>query len=255
VNPAVPRTPPEANRIDISNDRPEHRIRLVVLDELVLFRSSLSRFLSDSGFEVVGECGTAAEALEISRRTSVDIILLDAETRPEQGEDFISVARQNGYEGQFLILTCTLEGRKSAIALKRGATGIFLKSEPPERLIQAIRAIANGEMWVDQKIIQLLADQSIDRSLRIENRRAPSLGDRERIVLQGVVDGLSNRKIADNLGLSESSVKNVLQKLFAMTSVRTRSQLVRLALEGSLGSVINRQPDEVEGTPKIAPCP
>ena len=230
----------------------EECIRLVVLDEQALFRSSLSRFLAESGFEIAGECGTAAEAFEISRRSTVDIILLDSEIFSERGEDLISAARQNGYEGQFLILTSILEGRKSAIALKRGASGIFLKSEPPERLVQAIRAIANGEMWVDPKIIRLLADHSINQSLRIENRGAPSLGDRERTVLQGVVEGLSNRRIADNLGLSESSVKNVLQKLFAMTSVRTRSQLVRLALEGSLGGVIARQPDEMAnaGSPK-----
>ncbi len=221
------------------------------MDELALFRSSLSRFLAESGFEVAGECGTLAEALEISRRSTVDIILLDSEIRSEQGENFISAARQNGYEGQFLILTSALEGRKSAVALKRGANGIFLKSEPPERLVHAIRAIANGEMWVDPKIIRLLADQSIDRSFNLENRGGLGLGDRERIVLQGVIDGLSNRSIADILGISESSVKNVLQKLFAMTAVRTRSQLVRLALEGSLG-VIGRHPEEVvgEGNPK-----
>lgn len=248
MNPAVPQPPPEANRIQVNGETGEHRVRLIVLDELALFRSSLSRFLADSGFEIAGECGTAGEALEISRRSTVDIILLDSEIRSEQGEEFISAARQNGYEGQFLILTGILEGRKSAIALKSGVNGIFLKSEPPERLVQAIRAIANGEMWVDPKIIRLLADQSIDRCLKIENRGALSLGDREQIVLQGVVEGLSNRRIADNLGLSESSVKNVLQKLFAMTSVRTRSQLVRLALEGSLGGVMARQPEEIAGT-------
>lgn len=215
------------------------------MDELTLFRSSLSRFLAESGFEIAGECGTAAEALEIFRRSTVDIILLDSEIFSEHCEDFISAARQDGYEGQFLILTGVLEGRKSAIAVKRGANGIFLKSEPPERLIQAIRAIANGEMWVDPKIIRILADQSVDGSLRIESRGTVSLGDRERTVLQGIVEGLSNRRIADNLGLSESSVKNVLQKLFAMTAVRTRSQLVRLALEGSLGGIMARQPGEM----------
>jgi DNA-binding NarL/FixJ family response regulator len=83
-----------------------------------------------------------------------------------------------------------------------GASGIFLKSEPPDRLVQAIRLVRDGGIWV---------------------------------VLMGIVGGLSNRKIGENMGLLESSVKNFVQHLFSKAGVRTRSQLVRAALEGLLG--------------------
>lgn len=238
----------------MNNETQENRIRLIVLDEQGLFRASLSRFLaSDSGFEVGGECGTVAEALDILKRSTVDVVLLDFDLHTKQGDDFISSARQSGYQGRFLVLAGMPDARKSAMALKCGACGIFLKSEAPERLVQAIKAVANGEMWVDPKLIRLLADQLIDRSIRIDGQRsAEALGDRERTVLLGIIEGLSNRKIADNMGLSESSIKNVIQKLFAMTAVRTRGQLVRLALEGSLGGVVVRQRDEMStaGGPK-----
>jgi DNA-binding NarL/FixJ family response regulator len=215
-----------------------HRVRLVLLDELGLFRASLSRLLAaDAGFEVAGECATAAEALQILSRAEVDVILSDFDIQTEHGDGLISAARQAGYQGRFLIVAGILDVQKSAMALKDGASGIFLKSEAPERLIHAIRLVANGEIWVDPKVIQLLADQSIDRYARMGNQAGiKHLDDRQRDVLAGIVAGLSNRKIGDNLGLSESSIKNVLQKLFAKTAVRTRSQLVRLALQGSFGA-------------------
>lgn len=241
----------------MNNETQENRIRLVLLDEVGLFRASLSRFLtSDSGLEVAGECGTAAEALEILKRSTVDVMLSDFDVRTEQGDDLLSAARQAGYQGRFLIVTGLLDVQKSAMALRHGVSGIFLKSETPDRLIQAVRLVAKGEMWVDPKVIQLLAERSIDRYIR-DGRQASTnpLDERERNVLLRIIEGQSNRKIADSMGLSESSIKNVLQKLFARAAVRTRSQLVRLALEGSLGvtrEFMTRQTVELTsaGSPK-----
>jgi two-component system, NarL family, nitrate/nitrite response regulator NarL len=223
----------------MSGEAQENGIRLVVIDEHGLFRASLSRFLAtEAGFEVAGEGGTAAEALEILKHSTVDLMLLDFDMCTEQGNELISAAREAGYQGRFLIVTGALDVRKSAMALKHGAAGIFLKSEAPERLIQAIRIVSNGELWIDPKVIQLLAEKSIDRYPQLVSQTsAKSLDDRQRNVLTGIIGGLSNRKIAENMGLSESSVKNIVQQLFAKSAVRTRSQLVRLALEGSLGNM------------------
>lgn len=227
-----------ASRDNGTGQRLENRIRLVLLDELGLFRASLGRFLaSESGFEVAGECGTAAETLEILKLSTIDIVLLDFEIGAEHGIDFICAARQAGYNGRFLIVAGAVDVRKSAIALKLGASGIFLKSEAPDHLLDVIRRVANGEVWVDQKIIHLLADQFIDRHCHLDDQKSDKdLDERERTVLLGIVGGLSNKKIGENMGLSESSVKNVVQRLFSKSGVKTRSQLVRMALEGSLGS-------------------
>ena len=115
----------------------------------------------------------------------------------------------------------------AAIVLKCGVSGIFLDSDSSIWLIQAIRLVANGEAWVDQKVIQLLAE----RYPSYENRWVGDLTERDQTVLQGVIDGLSNRKIGDQNGVSESTVKAILQRLFTKAGVRTRSQLVRIALE------------------------
>src|SRR5260370_30358379 len=135
----------------------EKRIRLALLDDHGLFRGSLSRFLaSEPGFEVAGECGTSAEALEVLNGSIVDIVLLDFDLGSERGNEFISAARQAGYRGRFLLVAGAADARSAAVAVKLGASGIFLKSEAPERLVHAIRLVSEGEIWVVPAVLQIL---------------------------------------------------------------------------------------------------
>ena len=216
----------------------ENPIRLVLLDDQALFRASLARLLaSEPGIDLVGECGNSAEALEMLSASPVDIVLLDFDHATVDGGGFMSAARRNGYQGRFLIVAAAADARSSAIAIQLGASGVFLKSEPPDRLLQAITLVANGAVWLDQSTIRLLADQSVERFLQLDHQRSVSrLTDREQKVLLGILAGLSNKKIGENLGLSEGSVKTSVQQLFYRSGVRTRSRLVRAALEGSLGT-------------------
>ena len=208
----------------------------MLVDDHGLFRATLARYLaSERDFEVTAECGTAAEALELLRSARLDLVLLSCGLGPDPHNEFMATARENGYPGRFLIVCDTTDARSAASALKFGASGIFLKSEPPDRLVRVIRLVANGEVWVDPKVIQMLADKLIDRRTVLEHDGAmANLEPREREVLLGILEGLPNRKIGDHLGLSESSVKNVVQRLFGKAGVKTRSQLVRVALEGPM---------------------
>jgi two-component system, NarL family, nitrate/nitrite response regulator NarL len=187
------------------------------------------------------------------------VVLLDFDIGAEHGVDLISSALEAGYQGKFLFVAGSADARNSAIALKRGASGIFLKSEAPDRLIQAIRLVGSGGIWVDQTIVQLLAGHLVDEYPRLEIQELSSpLETRERSVLLGILGGLTNRKIGDNMGLSESSVKNIVQRLFGKAGVKTRSQLVRVALEGSLdaaGELIKRQPNENRKSHERRPSP
>jgi len=215
-----------------------HRIQVLLLDDRGLFRTSLAKLLaSEGGFDIAAECATSDQALQVLGARPVDVVLLDFDRGPEHAREFIGTARNAGYEGQFLIIAGAIEAHRSAMALKLGTAGIFLKSEAPERLIQAIRLIAAGALWVDQRIIKVLADQCLDQSAKMQPAAGNALEDREQKVLDGILGGLTNRRIADGMGITESSVKNVLQSMFPKTGVRTRGQLVRLALEGSLGDL------------------
>jgi DNA-binding NarL/FixJ family response regulator len=214
------------------------RIRLLLLDDHVLFRESLSRLLaSEPDFEMAGHCGTTAEALAMLPRQRVDVVLLDFDLGEDHGAEFIARARQAGFTGKILMVTAGMNAAESSAALRTGASGIFLKHNSPGSLAQAIRLVAGGEMWVDQRVIQMLADG-------VPRRQEPSLRklltEREQEVLRGLFEGLTNKEIAAQLSVSESAVKATLQQLFQKTRVRTRSQLVRIALENSL--VTTRRP-------------
>jgi two-component system, NarL family, nitrate/nitrite response regulator NarL len=219
----------------------ENRIRLVLVDDQVLLRASLGRFLATQpGLELAGECGSAAEALEILNSLPVDIVLSDLDLRTERGDNLISAALSAGYKGRFLIVAGAADARELSAAIKLGASGIFLKTEALDRLVQAIRLVASGAVWVDQKVLQLLADRLIDHS-QLDCRTSRNLlTDREEKVLLGILGGLTNRKIGEDIGLSEGSVKSVVQQLFRKARVRKRGQLVRVALEGSLSSGLPR---------------
>jgi DNA-binding NarL/FixJ family response regulator len=208
-------------------------IRLLLLDDHVLFRESLSRLLaSEPDFEMAGHCGTANEALDLLRRTPVDVVLLDFDLGGDHATHFAGAARAAGFHGQILMVTAGMSATESSQALTGGVAGIFLKHSSPGLLAQAIRMVSSGQMWVDPKIVKMLAEgmpQREDRSLQ------NLLTTRERQVLQALFEGLTNKEIGGQLGVSESAVKATLQQLFQKTRVRTRSQLVRIALESSLG--------------------
>jgi DNA-binding NarL/FixJ family response regulator len=178
---------------------------------------------------MVAQCSTSAEALQLLSRSGVDVVLLDFDLGDKQGTQFISSARQSGYAGKILMVTAGMNAKESSVALKLGASGIVLKHSSPGTLANAIRLVANGETWVDQKVTQQMAD----RFLQDNQQSLPqTLTEREDQVLRGVFEGLANKEIAAKIGVSESSVKATLQQLFDKTGVRTRSQLVRIALEG-----------------------
>jgi DNA-binding NarL/FixJ family response regulator len=209
------------------------RIRLLLVDDHILFRDGLSRLLAlEPDLEVVAGCGTVAEALDIVGRAPVDIVLLDYDLGEDRGNHFLSSARRTAFAGKVLMVTAGMTAKESSTALHLGASGIFLKHNSPGTLAKAVRLIMGGEIWVDPKVIQLMADR-VDQ--REEERVSPLLTEREQQVLRGIFEGLTNKEIGAQLGVSDGAVKATLQQLFQKTGVRTRSQLVRIALEGSLG--------------------
>ena len=207
------------------------RTRLLLLDDHALFRDSLSRLLeSEPDFEVVARCGTVSEAMETLAAGPVDVVLLDFDLGDDHGNSFLNNARKAGFAGKVLIVTAGMSESDASLALQRGASGIFLKHDSPITLAQAIRLVGSGGTWLDSKLVQSLASKA---GRRDDPGSRKSLTARERQVLEGIFEGLTNKEIAGRIGVSESAIKATLQQLFEKLNVRTRSQLVRVALEGS----------------------
>jgi len=201
-------------------------IRILLIDDHALFRESVARFLGgESGFLVVGQCSSVDEALETLRQEHVDVVLLDIDLGGRDGTQFMDWAKQRGFGGQVLVVTAGVEENKAAELIRRGVSGIFMKHKSAPLLAQAIRDVRAGKVWFDQALLRGAVTRGA--SPPSETQFTP----RERQVFCYVLEGLANKEIAGRLGVSESSVKATLQQLFSKTGVRTRSQLVRIALE------------------------
>ena len=208
----------------------EKQIRILLIDDHSLFRESLSRLLeAEPDFQIAATCASVGEALQVLDREPVDVVLLDYDLGDEQGTAFLEEARQRRFEGRILMVTAGMNDAGTLRAFECGASGMFLKHSPPAQLIEAIHKVMNGEMWLDSRAVRSLVAGAHERSE--SQQSAQALSSRERSVLKAVFEGLTNKEIAANLQISESSVKAVLQQLFDKTGVRTRSQLVRIALE------------------------
>jgi DNA-binding NarL/FixJ family response regulator len=205
-------------------------IQIMLIDDHSLFRESLSRLLqTESDLQIVANCASATEALALPLLKRVDVVLLDYDLGPEQGTQFLDRARGQGFVGKILMVTAGMSDSVMLRALENGSSGVFLKHSPPNRLVEAIRKVFAGEVWLDPAVTRSIIAAATGNAAT--PRRAQGLTQREQAVLKGVFEGLTNKEIGGRLGISESSVKAVLQQLFEKTGVRTRSQLVRIALE------------------------
>jgi DNA-binding NarL/FixJ family response regulator len=202
----------------------------MLVDDHSLFRDSLSRLLqSEPGFNIVGSCASVAETLAMAARERPDIILLDYDLGEEQGTAALKEIRKSGFQGRILMVTAGMSDAATVRVLESGSEGIFLKHSSPAQLVEAIRKLMAGEPWLDPRAMRSVIAGAAGRSE--EQRTSQALTQRERFVLQGVFEGFTNKEIASQLQISEGSVKAVLQQLFDKTGVRTRAQLVRIALE------------------------
>src|SRR5271157_3713377 len=205
-------------------------IRILVVDDHSLFRESLSRLLeTDPGFQIVGQCGTVSEAIAAYSATATDVVLLDYDLGEEQGSRLLPALKSHIGTAKVLMVTAGMSDATTLQAMEAGASGVFLKHSSLDQLITAIHQVVKGEIWLDTGAAHSLFGGRSAQRARFE--RTQPLTSRQSQVLRGILDGLTNKEIAWNLKVSESSVKAVIQELFNKAGVRTRSQLVRIAIE------------------------
>jgi two-component system nitrate/nitrite response regulator NarL len=200
-------------------------IRIYLLDDHRLFREGLRRLLdSDERFLIAGQSGDSARALEDLRSTPVDVLVLDYDLGNENAIALLEPLRSMNFAGKILIVTAGLPDKDALALIKAGISGIFHKQESPEDLQRAIVEVAQGRVLIDQQYLQAVVAAA-------QPQESTRFTERERVTLRYLLQGLANKEIAGNLNISESAVKATLQQLFAKTGVRTRSQLVLLAIE------------------------
>ena len=203
-------------------------IRLFLIDDHALFREGLASVLAQRpDLEVAGAVESVAEAVHGVKQVEPDLILLDVDLGTERAIDFLYAAKQAGITCRVLVVTAGISDVEAVALIREGVSGIFHKHCQPEELCEAIRKVAGGDVYLEQRYLKGVF-QRLDRSDDSPNQ---GLSEREISVIRALLQGLANKEIGERIGLSESSVKSILRGLFDKLGVRTRSQLVKIALE------------------------
>lgn len=201
-------------------------ISIFVVDDHTLFREGLLRlFQHDPSLQVVGSADSVEAALGGLAQTKVDVLILDYDLGEDTAVALVRELRERQFEGRVLVVTAALPNHDALELVRLGISGIVHKHLSPEELHRSIVAVAAGKVFIEQRYLQSLIESASRKPAE------PRLTSRERDVMRLLLQGLTNKEIGSELSVSESAVKATLQQLFAKTGVRTRSQLVRVALE------------------------
>ncbi|HEV7192317.1 MAG TPA: response regulator transcription factor [Jatrophihabitantaceae bacterium] len=198
-------------------------IKVFLLDDHEIVRRGLADLIeAEPGITVVGEAGTAAEALNRIPAVRPDVAILDARLPDGSGIDVCRDIRSSMPEVRCLILTSYDDNDAVFAAVMAGAAGYLLKEIRGSNLVDAIRQVADGKTLLDPGVTERLLTRLRDGEPKDE--RLASLTDREREILALIADGLTNRQIGERLFLAEKTVKNYVSGLLAKLGMERRTQ-------------------------------
>ena len=212
-------------------------LRVVIADDQALVRSGFTMILVADGIEVVGQAGDGEEALELVRRTSPDVVLMDIRMPRLDGlEATRQILGRGGPAPRIVILTTFDLDQYVYAAMAAGASGFLLKDVSPEQLVAAVRLVRTG----DALLAPVITRRLIQRYARRDRRSFPLAGDlsaltaRELEVLTVLARGQNNAEIAQTLQLSETTVKTHVTRILGKLDLRDRAQAIVLAYEVGL---------------------
>lgn len=209
-------------------DVPQH-IRLFLLDDHQIVRRGLrDLFESEPGFEIVGESGSAVEAISRIPALQPQVAVLDARLPDGSGIDVCRSVRSIDPSIKALILTSYDDDEAIFAAIMAGADGYLLKQIDGMDLVDAVRRIASGQSLLDPAVTRKVLDRVRARAEDgpVELRK---LTEQERKVLELIAQGLTNRQIGEKLFLAEKTVKNYVSNILAKLGLDRRTQAAVLA--------------------------
>jgi DNA-binding NarL/FixJ family response regulator len=202
-------------------------ITVVIADDQPLVRSGLKMILSSQpGIDVVGEASNGRDVLDIVARTRPDVVVMDVRMPEMDGITATRKLTEAGSSPRVLVLTTFDVDDVVYNALCAGASGFLLKDAPEERLISAIRIVADGSSIFAPTATRRLIEEFADRRPPITNGSATDLTERELQVVKELAKGLSNTEIAANLFVTENTVKTHIARILLKLGLRDRVQAV-----------------------------
>ena len=207
------------------------KIQLVIVDDHPLFREGLLQTLkAEPDVEIVGQAGTAAEAVTLARELLPDVVLLDI-TIPGGGLNAVCTIAATSPVIKIIMLTASEAEEDVLAALKSGARGYILKGVSGRELVKIVRDVYAGEAYVTPSLAASLLSEMKDNQREPKPADDPrdDLTEREHQILEKVAAGLSNKEIAQQLFLSEKTVKHYMTNILQKLHVRNRVEAALIA--------------------------
>jgi DNA-binding NarL/FixJ family response regulator len=200
--------------------------RILLVDDHPLTRSALAGLLTQHGFDVVGEASDGEEAIVAAASLAPDLILLDLSMPGLDGLSALPRLREAAPKCEVVVLTASGTEENLLGAIRGGAAGYLLKSEPPERIVDFLRGVAQGEAALSGAVARRLLEQVREggRSSGVPDSIAATLSARELEVLLLLDDHLATDEIAKRLFISEHTVRSHVKSLLRKLGVSSRRE-------------------------------
>jgi DNA-binding NarL/FixJ family response regulator len=213
--------------------------RLLVVDDVPLFRAGLSSALRDAGFEVVAEAGDAEGAVSAAEEHQPDLVLLDILMPGMSGLEAVEKITAVAPDARVVLLTASESEEDLLVGVKAGARGYVTKDAPFDALVGALTAVENGGAAVSPNMAGKLLDvtRQLLRHQELLQSRKPVLTGRELEVLQLVAQGQTSREIGVLLFISENTVKNHIRNILDKLGLHSRNEAVLYAVREDLISL------------------
>lgn len=204
-------------------------IRLLIVDDYEVLRFGLKKLVESTGFiQVVGEAGTVVGALNEAERLNPDVVLMDVRLPDGSGADVCRAIREVCTQTRILFFTSFNDETAVLAAVFGGAQGYLLKTIPGEALIQAIKSVAMGESILDPAVTKSVLTRMRSLSKHSSPHDSVDFSLQQRRVLALVAEGKSNKEIANDLNLSERTIRNYLNHIYKKLNVHSRTKAALL---------------------------
>jgi NarL family two-component system response regulator LiaR len=211
-------------------------IRILIVDDHTIVREGQRALIeTEPGMTLVGEATNGAEAIEMARDLNPDVIFMDLFMPGVGGIEAIEAIKAENQEARILVLTSFAEDEKVFMAVKAGASGYLLKDATPDEILTAVRNVNRGQPAMNPIIANKLM-----RELQRESDLPPTeepLTERELDILKLVAQGLSNQEIAEELVISERTVRTHVSNILSKLHLANRTQAALYALKEGLADL------------------
>lgn len=210
-------------------------VRILIADDHGVLRAGLRALLSgEPDFAVVGEAATGQEALSLAAELRPDVALIDLSMPSPRGLEVTRQLTADLPETRVLILTVHEDAGLLREAIRAGAAGYIVKRAVESELVNAIRAVHRGDLYVHPAMTRFLVEDGGGRRSQRQPGASAMLTPRETDVLRLIASGYTNRQIAEELQLSVRTVETHRANIMGKLGLRTRAELVRWATENRL---------------------